>query len=264
MYEFTYHKPQTIKDAISLFAKADDGIYLAGGHTLIPAMKVRLRAPTDVIDLSALDGLSGIHEQSGALVIGALTTHDAVATSEVVARAIPALNKLAAGIGDAQVRNRGTIGGSVANNDPAADYPAGLMALDATIRTDRREISVADFFTAMFETALEEDELIRSVSFPIVESATYIKFPSPASRYATVGVFISRQGGQVRVAITGAAACVFRCTEMETALSNNFAEAALDSIQLNADDMNGDMHASAEYRAHLCVVMAKRAVASLL
>lgn len=263
MYDFSYHKPQTIKDALSLFNEADDGIYLAGGHTLIPAMKVRLRAPTDVIDLSGVDGLIGIREESGALVIGALTTHDTVATSEVVARAIPALNSLAASIGDAQVRNRGTIGGSVANNDPAADYPAGLLALGATIKTDRREISASEFFTAMFETALEEDELIRSISFPVVESAAYMKFPNPASRYATVGVFISRHGGQVSVAITGAAATVFRCLEMEQALSDNFAEVALDSIQLNADDMNSDMHASAEYRAHLCVVMAKRAVASM-
>ncbi len=263
MYDFHYHKPQTIKDALSLFNEADDGIYLAGGHTLIPAMKVRLRAPTDVIDLIGVEGLTGISEESGSLVIGALTTHDSVATSDVVAKAIPALNNLAGSIGDAQVRNRGTIGGSVANNDPAADYPAGLLALGATINTDRREISAGDFFRAMFETTLEEDELIQSISFPIVESAAYIKFPNPASRYATVGVFISRHGGQVSVAITGAAAAVFRCPEIEQALSNNFTEVALDSIQLNADDMNSDMHASAEYRAHLCVVMAKRAVASM-
>lgn len=263
MYNFNYHKPQTIEDALKLFAESDDGIYLAGGHTVIPAMKVRLRAPTDVIDLSTVEGLTGISEESGALVIGALTTHDSVATSDVVARAIPALNGLAGSIGDAQVRNRGTIGGSVANNDPAADYPAALLALGATIKTDRREIAAEDFFTAMFETALEEDELIHSISFPISESAAYQKFPNPASRYATVGVFISRHGGKASVAITGAAASVFRCAEMEQALNDNFSEVSLDSIQLNVNDMNSDMHAGAEYRAHLCVVMAKRAVASM-
>jgi aerobic carbon-monoxide dehydrogenase medium subunit len=261
MYDFNYHKPRTIEEAIGLFATAEDAVYLAGGHTLIPAMKVRLRAPTDVIDLSEIDGLSGIREETGALVIGALATHDSVATSDIVARAVPALNDLAAGIGDAQIRNRGTIGGSVANNDPAADYPAALLALGATITTDRREIRAEDFFSAMFDTALGEGELIQSVSFPIVESAAYVKFPNPASRYATVGVFISRHGGQASVAITGAAPGVFLCREMGQALSGNFTQTALDSVRLDVDEMNSDMHASAEYRAHLCVVMAKRAVA---
>ncbi len=262
MYEFNYHKPQSIQDAVKLFAEAEDGIYLAGGHTLIPAMKVRLRAPTDVIDLSGVDGLTGINEESGVLVIGALTTHDAVATSEVVRRSIPAINKLAGCIGDAQVRVRGTIGGSVANSDPAADYPAGLLGLGATIRTDRRELSAESFFTSMFETALEEDEIIQSIALPIVEAATYVKFPNPASRYATVGVFISRHGNDVRVAITGAAASVFRCTEMEDALKADFTADALENIQLDAAEMNSDLHASAEYRAHLCVVMARRAMAN--
>jgi len=263
MYEFNYHKPQTMQDAVQLFAEADDGIYLAGGHTLIPSMKVRLRAPTDVIDISGIDGLTGISEESGALVIGALTTHDAVACSDIVRRAIPAINDLAGGIGDAQVRNRGTIGGSVANSDPAADYPAALLGLGATIRTDRRELGADSFFTGMFETALEEDEIIQAIALPIVEAATYVKFPNPASRYATVGVFVSRHGDDVRVAITGAAPSVFRCTEMEAALKADFTADALANIQLNADDMNSDLHASAQYRAHLCGVMATRAVTKL-
>ncbi len=263
MYDFNYHKPQTIADALSLFSEAEDGLYLAGGHTLIPSMKVRLRAPTDVIDISEVDGLTGISEESGMLVIGALTTHDAVATSDVVRRAIPSINDLAAGIGDAQVRNRGTIGGSVANSDPAADYPAGLLGLGATIRTDRRELSADSFFTGMFETELEEDEIIASIALPIVEAATYVKFPNPASRYATVGVFVARHGTEVRVAVTGAAASVFRSTEMEEVLTSNFTIEALADIQLDATDMNSDLHASAEYRAHLCVVMARRAVANL-
>ena len=197
------------------------------------------------------------------LLIGALTTHDAVATSSVVSRAIPALNDLAGGIGDAQVRNRGTIGGSVANSDPAADYPAGLLALGATIKTDQREIKAEDFFVGMFETALGDSEIIQSIELPIVENAAYVKFPNPASRYATVGVFLTKHGDDVRVAITGASPCVFRSQPMEEALKANFSESALDGIQLDASEMNDDMHASAEYRAHLCVVMAKRAVASL-
>ncbi len=264
MYDFNYHNPETVADAVKLFGEAEDGVYLAGGHTLIPSMKVRLRAPSDVIDLSGVAGMTGINEESGHLVIGALTTHDTVATSDIVRRAIPAINDLAGGIGDAQVRNRGTIGGSVANSDPAADYPAGLLGLGATIRTDRREISADDFFTAMFETALAEDEIIQSVALPIVEAAAYVKFPNPASRYATVGVFISKLGSDIRVAITGAAPSVFRCEEMEAALSQNFSVSSLDAISLDADDMNSDMHASAEYRAHLCVVMAKRTVTALL
>ena len=263
MYDFNYHKPHTVQEAVKLYAETEDGIYLAGGHTLIPSMKVRLRAPTDVIDLSGIKELSGIHEEDGALVIGALTTHDSVATSEVVRRAVPAINMLAAGIGDAQVRNRGTIGGSVANSDPAADYPAGLLALGATIRTDRREIAADAFFTGMFETALEEGEIIQAVVLPIVEAATYMKFPNPASRYATVGVFIVKHSGDVRVAITGAAPSVFRSAEMEDALKDNFSATALDSIKLDTDMLNSDLHASAEYRAQLCVVMAKRAVSNL-
>ncbi len=260
MYDFNYHNPETVADAVRLFGEAEDGIYLAGGHTLIPSMKVRLRAPSDVIDLSGVSGLTGINEEAGLLVIGALTTHDTVATSDIVRRAIPAINDLAGGIGDAQVRNRGTIGGSVANSDPAADYPAGLLGLGAMIRTDRREISADDFFTGMFETALAEDEIIQSIALPIVEAAAYVKFPNPASRYATVGVFISRSGKDIRVAITGAAPSVFRCEAMEAALAQDFSASSLDAVSLDADDMNSDMHASAEYRAHLCNVMAKRAV----
>jgi len=263
MYNFNYHKPASVAEAQTLLADAEDGLYLAGGHTLLPTMKQRLRAPTDVIDLSAIEGLRGIEDSAEALTIGAMTCHDAVATSAQVGKAIPALAHLAAGIGDAQVRNRGTIGGSVANSDPAADYPAAIVGLGATIETDSREISADDFFTGMFETALQAGEMIQRISFPIPETAGYLKFPNPASRYATVGVMISRSADAVRVAITGAAPCVFRSTAMEQALAANFSAEALAGISLSPDDMNSDIHASAEYRAHLCSVMARRVMQNL-
>ena len=263
MYNFNYHKPTSISDAVKLFEAADDAVYLAGGHTLLPSMKQRLRAPSDVIDLSAMPGMTEIAEEPGMLVIGALVTHDSVASSAVVSRAIPALNHLAAGIGDAQVRNRGTIGGSIANSDPAADYPAAVLGLGAVVRTNQREIPGDDFFTGMFETALTEGELVTAIAFPIVERAAYEKFPNPASRYATVGVFISQHQDQVRVAVTGAAPSVFRSPEMEAALSREMSAASLDGVSLDAENMNSDLHASAEYRSHLCTVMAKRAVVKL-
>lgn len=264
MYDFNYHKPDSIDEAIQLFLEAEDGIYLAGGHTLLPSMKQRLAAPTDVIDLAGIDGLSGIEDVGADLEIGALTAHDEVATSSVVQSGIPALAELASLIGDAQVRNRGTIGGSVSNSDPAADYPAGVLGLGAEIVTNKRTIAADDFFTAMFETALEEGELLTKIKFPKPESAAYVKFPNPASRYATVGVFIARTGSGVRVAITGAAPSVFRSTDMEEALNSEFSVEALEGITLDAGEMNSDLHASAEYRAHLCTVMAKRAVLKLL
>ncbi|MFP6794823.1 MAG: xanthine dehydrogenase family protein subunit M [Pseudomonadales bacterium] len=264
MYDFNYHKPDSIDEAIQLFLGAEDGIYLAGGHTLLPSMKQRLAAPTDVIDLAGIEGLSGVESVGADLEIGALTAHDEVATSPVVQSVIPALAELASLIGDAQVRNRGTIGGSVANSDPAADYPAGVLGLGAEIVTNKRSITADDFFTAMFETALEEGELITKIKFPKPQAAAYVKFPNPASRYATVGVFIARTGSGIRVAITGAAPSVFRSTDMEEALSRDFSVEALEGISLDAGEMNSDLHATAEYRAHLCTVMAKRAVLKLL
>ncbi len=263
MYDFNYHKPGSVEEAVKLYGEVEDGVYLAGGHTLIPSMKQRLAAPTDVIDIANISSLNGISDNGNAIEVGALTPHDEVATSTVVAGAIPALGYLASQIGDAQVRNRGTIGGSVANSDPAADYPAAVLGLGAEVITDRRSIAADDFFTGMFETALEAGELLTGVKFPKPEAATYGKFPNPASRYATVGVFIAKTSNGVRVAITGAAPSVFRCTEMEQALDSDFSAAALDGISLDPVGMNEDLHASAEYRAHLCTVMAKRALQSL-
>ncbi len=264
MYDFNYHKPASIEAAVQLYGEVEDGVYLAGGHTLLPSMKQRLAAPTDVIDLAGIDGLRGIEYAGKDVEIGALTLHEDVATSPVVKSVIPALAALASGIGDAQVRNRGTLGGSVANSDPAADYPAGVLGLGATIVTNRRELAADDFFTGMFETALDEGELLTAIRFPKPDAASYVKFPNPASRYATVGVFVARFKDLVRVAITGAAPSAFRASEMELALAESFTPAALDDISLPADMMNSDLHATAEYRAHLSVVMAKRAVAELL
>ena len=262
MYDFNYHRPATVSAAVRLFGEVEDGVYLAGGHTLIPSMKHRLAAPTDVIDLAGIGELSGIEQNATFLAVGALSCHEEVAMSPSVRSFCPALCDLAWRIGDAQVRNRGTIGGSVSNNDPAADYPAALLALGADIATDRRRISADDFFKGMFQTALEEGEIITAVNFPRPRAAAYAKFPNPASRYATVGVFVAEFGEGVRVAITGAAPVVFRAAEMEAALMADFSSQALDGIFLDASGMNDDLHASAEYRAHLCTVMAKRAVAS--
>ena len=264
MYDFNYHKPSSVDEAVQLFADLEDAVYLAGGHTLLPSLKLRLAAPSDVIDLAGISGLSGIDQADGRLKVGALTIHDDVATSPLVRSAIPALAKLASGIGDAQVRNCGTIGGSVANSDPAADYPAAVLGLNAELVTNRRRIPADDFFTGMFETALEEGELLTGVHFPEAEAAAYAKYPNPASRYATVGVFVARTGGGVRVAITGAAPSVFRATEMEQALTGDFSESALNGVSLDPGGMNNDLHASAEYRAHLCLVMAKRAISQMM
>jgi carbon-monoxide dehydrogenase medium subunit len=263
MYEFNYHRPTTMDEARALFESAEDGRYLAGGHSLLPSMKLRLNAPTDLIDLSGIDAMRSISVSGGTVVIGSLVTHDEVARSSEIGSAIPALSYLASCIGDAQVRNRGTIGGSLANNDPAADYPAATLGLGATIVTDQREIPADDYFEGMFETCLHEAELIQSISFPIPESAAYEKFPNPASRYAIVGAFVARTSAGVRVAITGAASCVFRATEMESALSNDFSASALDGITIDVDEMNEDLHASPAYRAHLCRIMAQRAAGSI-
>jgi aerobic carbon-monoxide dehydrogenase medium subunit len=260
MYAFEYHRPTSVAEAVSLLQGASDGKLLAGGHTLIPTLKQRLASPSDIVDLGAIAELKGIREEGGRLIIGALTTYSEVVESETARKAIPALAQLASHIGDSQVRNRGTIGGSIANNDPASDYPAAVLGLNATVRTNKREIAADGFFLGMFETALAEDEIIVSVSFPKPAKAGYMKFPNPASRYAIVGVMVAETGGGVRVAVTGAGPCVYRLPDFEQALASNFSPAALDGLSVSADGLNSDIHASAEYRAHLVKVMAKRAI----
>lgn len=262
METFNYHRPRDLSAALKLLqnpaAKA-----LAGGHTLLPSMKQKLAAPEDLVDLAQLTELQGIRCSEAEVQIGAMTSHSQVAASSEIAAKIPALAALAAGIGDQQVRNRGTLGGSLANNDPAADYPAAALGLGALLVTDRREIPADEFFIDLFETALEEDEIITRVDFPVPLSAAYVKFPNPASRYAIVGAFVSRSKSGVRVAVTGAAACVFRAAAFEEALSRDFSAGAVSNLTLAEDDMNHDMHASAEYRSHLTSVMIRRAVARL-
>ena len=259
MYAFTYLHPTHVSGAVVDLAN-EDAKALAGGMTLLPTMKQRLASPTALIDLGGLSELSGIRREGAAIVIGAMTRHADVATSDAVTSAIPALAKLAGGIGDPAVRNRGTIGGSVANNDPAADYPAAVLGLGATIVTDRRTIDADAFFTGMFSTALEPDELITAFRFPIPVAAGYAKFRALASRYALVGVFVARFGETVRVAVTGAAPCVFRVKELELALAKQFDPATAAQAHVSPDGLNADMHAEAAYRAHLIGVMAKRAV----
>ena len=243
---------------------AGDGKYVAGGMTLIPAMKLRLAAPSDLIDLRDVAELKGITVSGRNVTIGAGTTHFEVATSQELMAVCPALCQLASHIGDPHVRYMGTLGGSVANNDPAADYPAAMLALNATIRTDRRELPAEQFFTGLFETALEDGEIVTAVSFTAPAKAGYAKFPNPASRYAMTGVFVARtDGGEVRVAVTGAGDNgVFRATQMESALAGRFEPSALDGVSVPAGNMMSDIHASAEYRANLVAVMAKRAVAA--
>lgn len=261
MYAFTYHQPATVRAAAKALAEAGDAKILAGGQTLIPTMKQRLASPQHLIDLGKIDDLKGIEKAGRRLVIGAMTRHAEVASSEVVKETIPALAALAAGIGDPAVRNRGTIGGSIANNDPAADYPAACLALGATIHTNKRKVEAGDFFTGLFSTALEEGEVIVAVSFPVPARAAYQKFRNPASRYAIVGVFVAKRGREVHVAVTGAGSeGVFRWTAAEEALMARFTAKSLDGLTVPAASLNGDIHASAEYRAHLIPVMAKRAV----
>jgi carbon-monoxide dehydrogenase medium subunit len=260
MYTFNYHKPTSVAEAVSLLAANEDAKLVAGGQTFIPTLKQRLAQPSDVIDLGKITELKGIKEEAGGLTIGAMTRHADIAHSADVKRVIPSLAALAELIGDPQVRNRGTLGGSISNNDPAADYPGALLALGATIRTNKREVAADDFITGMFETALERDEIVTAVHFPKPEAGAYAKFPNPASRYSMVGVFVARVGGKVRVAVTGAGPCAFRWTEAETALAGSFAPAAIDGLSVDPGGLNGDMHGSAEYRAHLIKVMAKRAV----
>jgi aerobic carbon-monoxide dehydrogenase medium subunit len=262
MYNFEYQRAQSVADAAKALSGKEEAKLLAGGMTLIPTLKQRLAKPSDLIDLGRIAELKGIKREGNAVVIGAMTRHVEVATSDVVTSAIPALAHLAEGIGDPQVRNRGTIGGSIANNDPAADYPSAVLALNATVITNKRKIAADDFFKGMFETALAPDEIVTAVSFPLAEKAGYSKFPNPASRYAVVGVFVARTGGQVRVAVTGAGAVVFRQKDMEAALAKSWSPDAVAAIKQSASGLNSDIHASAEYRAHLVTVMAKRAVAA--
>jgi aerobic carbon-monoxide dehydrogenase medium subunit len=263
MYDFNYHRPANLDEALATFAGSDDAQFMAGGQTIIPVMKQRLSMSSDIIDLGAIAGLNGISVNNGIVSIGAMTSHAAVAGSDLVNSSIPALSELAGTIGDPQVRNRGTLGGSIANNDPAADYPAAVVGLDAIIRTSSRSIAGDDFFTDLFETALDEGELITGVDFPMPDGAAYEKFANPASRFALAGVMVSRKAGIVRVTVTGAGPCVFRVAEMEQALTSSFSAQALDGINVDADGLNTDIHASAEYRAHLIGVLAGRAVSRI-
>ena len=257
MYAFHYHKPASLQEAGDLMASADDGAYLSGGMTLIPTLKQRLANPSDVIDLAGIDGLAGIKVEDGRVTVGGMTRHAEVAGCAE----LPALAALAARIGDAHVRNRGTVGGSVANSDPAADYPAAVAALDARVHTNKRAIAGDAFFTGLFETALQDGEIVTAVEFRAPDEAAYEKFPNPASRYAVVGVMVARYGGAVRVGVTGAAPCAFRATMLEEALTAEFAPGAVDGVAIDHSDFNADLHASAEFRGHLLGVLARRAVA---
>jgi carbon-monoxide dehydrogenase medium subunit len=261
MYDFTYQKPGSLADAVAALSGDADAKALAGGMTYIPVLKQRLAKPSAIIDLAGL-GLTGITVAGGTVTIGAMTKHATVAGSAEVKAAIPALAALAGGIGDEAVRHRGTIGGSLANNDPAADYPAAALALGATIKTNTRSIPADEFFTGMFSTALEQGEIITAVEFPVPAKAAYEKFRNPASRYAIVGVFVAQGPAGTRVAVTGAGqGGVFRHAAMEAALAADFSPAAIAGVNTAPDDLNGDIHASSEYRAHLVGVIAKRALA---
>ena len=262
MYNFTYHRPSGLRQAGNMLTKLEDAKLLAGGQTLIPVMKQRLASPANIVDLNKVDGLAGIELKGRSLVIGAMTRHVDVANSDVVKTNLPALADLAEMVGDPHVRHRGTLGGSIANNDPNADYPAACLGLGATIITTKRRIPADDFFKGMFETALEPDEIITKVNFPLAKKAGYIKFRNPASRFALVGVFVSKRGSDIRVAVTGAGASgVFRVAAFEEALKKRFAAKSLDGLTVPASGLASDIHGSAEYRAHLIGVLAKRAVA---
>ena len=260
MYDFNYHRPNSLQSAIETMANSVDGQFMAGGQTMIPVMKHHLAMPSDVIDLMAIDELKGIKVSNNNVSIGAMTPHAAVASSKPLRKAVTALAELAKTIGDPHVRNRGTIGGSIAYNDPAADYPAALVGLGATIHTNKRKISADAFFIDIFETTLEEGELIIRIDFPVVGCAAYEKFVNPASLFALVGVMVSRCDAGVRVAVTGAGPCVFRAHQIEEALEANFSSTSLESISIEPVGLNTDIHASAKYRAHLITVLASRAV----
>jgi aerobic carbon-monoxide dehydrogenase medium subunit len=259
MYAFELHKADSVANAAALLAQTG-GKPLAGGQSLVAAMKMRLAVPGALVDLSGVPELRGIRKEGDAIVIGAMTRHAEVGASDVVKNAIPALAALAEGIGDRQVRNMGTLGGALANNDPAACYPAAVLGLGATVNTNKRSIAADDFFKGMYETALADGELITSVSFPIPKKAAYVKFPQPASRFALVGVFVAQTAAGVRVAVTGAAPSVHRSKAMEQALTKSFTADAAKAVKIDAAGLNGDLHGSPPYRAHLVSVLAARAV----
>jgi carbon-monoxide dehydrogenase medium subunit len=263
MYAFKYVRPNSVRQAANMLAKDGDAKILAGGHSLLPAMKLRLAKHSQLLDIGGIEGLSGIELKGRSLVIGAMTRHVEVANSKVVKEALPALAELAGMIGDPAVRHRGTIGGSLANNDPNADYPAAALGLGATIITNKRRIPADEYFKGMFETALEPDEIITKVSFPLAKKAAYQKFKHPASGFALVGVFVSKRGSDIRVAVTGAGANgVFRVKSFEEALKKRFSPKSIEGMTVPPDGMNSDIHGSAEYRAHLVGVMARRALAA--
>ena len=259
MYDFAYHKPSSLAEAVKLLADPEAKA-LSGGQTLLPALKHRLNRPSSLVDLTGIAEMKGIRREGDTLVVGALSRHADIQDSDVVRQAIPALARMAGHLGDTQVRNRGTIGGSLANNDPAADYPAAALALGARFVTDRREIGADEFFQGMFTTALEPDELIVALRFPVPEKAGYAKMRNPASRYVLTGVFVAKGPAGVRVVVNGAGPGVFRQPEMEAALAANWSPDAVAGIRQSPDDLLSDIHGGAEYRAHLVTVMAKRAL----
>jgi carbon-monoxide dehydrogenase medium subunit len=263
MYEFKYHRPTTVRQPVNLLAKDSEDKLMAGGHSLQPVMKLRLAKPSAIVDIGRIEGLSGIEVKGRSIVIGALAHHVEVANSQAVKEAMPVLAKLAGEIGDPAVRHRGTLGGSLANNDPNADYPAAVLGLGATIITSKRRIAADEFFKGLFETVLEPDEIITKVSFPLAKKAAYQKFKHPASGFALVGVFVSKRGSDIRVAVTGAGASgVFRVTAFEEALKKRFSPKSIEGMTVPAEGMSSDIHGSAEYRAHLVGVMARRALAA--
>jgi aerobic carbon-monoxide dehydrogenase medium subunit len=265
MYAFTFSRPTTVRQAANILAKDEDAKLLAGGHTLLPTMKLRLAKPSQIVEMGLIEGLSGIEQSGRSLSIGAMTKHHEVNDSPVVQQTIPVLAKLAGLIGDPAVRHRGTIGGSIANNDPNADYPAACLGLGATIITNKRRIKADEFFSGMFSTVLEPSEIITKISFPVPKKAAYQKFRNQASRFALVGVFVSKRGSEIRVAVTGAGSNgVFRVPSFEEALKKRFSPKSLEGLTIPADGMNSDIHGSAEYRAHLVGVLARRAVAEAI
>jgi aerobic carbon-monoxide dehydrogenase medium subunit len=264
MHAFEYHRPATLKEAVSLLRKVQDAKLLAGGQSLIPALKLRLSSPAALIDLAELAELRSIRLDGATLTIGAMTCHAEIASSKDVITGIPALAKLAAGIGDRQVRNAGTIGGAIGYNDPAADYPAAVLGLGAVVHTNKRAIAADKFFTGLYQSALRPGEIITSIAFPLPKRAAYAKFRNPASRFAIVGVFVAESTNGVRVAVTGAASCVFRVKQMEKKLAQSFNPEAIAKIRVAPEKLSSDMHASAEYRSHLIGVMAQRAVEAAL
>ena len=260
MKNFNFKSAANTKEAVKLISSR--ATFLAGGMTLLPAIKLRLAAYSDLINIKKIKSLSGIKTSSKTVKVGATTTHATVASSKEIKKTIPSIAALAEGIGDPQVRNRGTIGGSIANNDPAADYPSACLALNALIHTNKRKVKADIFFKGMFDTDLKKGELIEAIEFEIPEKSAYEKYPNPASRYAIVGVYVAKFKKEVRVAITGAASCVYRSKVLEEVLSKNFESSKIDNINISSHSLNTDIHASAEYRAHIIKVMAKKAVSN--